>query len=358
MTTPDPKKRPKLYLGLPTSKSTSTLIFLALISTPIALAIAATVALILILRPQGAIAPPASSTTAQQPTQPPRIVAFSPAIAQILRDINLAHLTVARHGYDHITDQSLPPVGDQAGVNYERLLATNPTHIFTQFGNLPTPPRLTAISAEQSWSLIDLPLTSLDQLLTAIDRIADELSPSILPDANPNELKRRIRAIPRVAALHQLADGNRNTFDPKPNQSIILLYSVDPPAAAGPGSFHHDAAQRLGLNPLPHTGPPYQTLDAEDLIRLDPYAIVLLLPAPQSPTPPSELPTPATLGRLATLNLRATQHNRLAHLSHPATILPSTRIADLAETLEDLATRWEIPQRSQPTSDATPQPAQ
>jgi len=353
--TPKQGKRPPLYLGLPTSRTTSTIILLALISTPIALTIAATVALILIFNPSGVIKQAESATT--EPKPPPRIVAFSPAIAQTLRDINLAHLIVARHGYDQLTDQSLPPVGDQAGVNYERLIAVNPTHIFTQFGNLPTPPRLQAIASEQHWSLIDLPLTSLDHLLAAIDRIADELSPAIFPQSEPDELRRRILATPRVATLHDLATGKRNTFNPQPHQSIIILYSTDPPAAAGPGSFHHDVAERLGLNPFPRSGPAYQTLDAEDLIRLDPYAIVLILPAPQHPAPPPEMPTPQTLGRLATLGLNATQNNRLAHLSHPAIILPSTRIADLSDTIEKLAKQWGIPQHTQTSNSSQPAPA-
>ncbi|MFT3687000.1 MAG: hypothetical protein QM783_19115 [Phycisphaerales bacterium] len=97
----------------------------------------------------------------------PRVAAPAPGISQILRDLGCADLIVARHAYDKWSRQSLPVCGDQQGVDYEKLIETNPTHVFVQLGEQDLPERLKALARERGWVVRNVPLLTLDDVAHA-----------------------------------------------------------------------------------------------------------------------------------------------------------------------------------------------
>lgn len=194
-----------------------------------------------------------------------RIVSLSPAATDILRGLGLADSLVGRNSADAWTDRSVPSCGELGRIDYEALLAARPTHVFVQEPSLP--PRLQQLAAQHGFLALNLSLLSLDEIRTSTRGIVDSLPPAHQKAATP-ELDRieltMHRAWAPASSIHQ---GN-----------VLLLASIDPPAALGPGSFHVQILQRLGGTNTPAVGPPYITLSAEDIVALAPAAIILIQP--------------------------------------------------------------------------------
>ena len=149
-----------------------------------------------------------------------------------------------------------------------------------------------------------------------------------------HELFERPGEPPSVSrALREMRDETR---EPAFDGTILLLASIDPPAAVGPGSFHHDLLLELGLTPAidaahPLAGP-WIELDAEDVRRLSPDGIIFLLPG---------TPTVPELGVLGRLGLPALEAGRAGVVSDPLALLPSTALGDVARRMAAIVQSWE-----------------
>lgn len=253
---------------------------------------------------------------------------LSPAAAITLRDLGMAHLAIGRHAFDIALDPTLPVCGDQLGIDYEALLRAHPTDVVIQWGAREHPPRLAALALEGGWRIHDYNPLTLDQIIAAADRLYDARPPA-QPPAGPmvHPPDRPSVWIPRrLDALGKTPIAAR----------VLMLAALDPPAALGPGSFHHDVLDRLGATPALTTGGPYQTLDAEDLLRLAPDLIVLVLPrSPRTPAPPTPAfeELRARLGRVGTLDIPAIRGRRVVLLDDPEYLTPSTAVVRFAEDL-------------------------
>lgn len=296
------------------------------------------------------------------PAQRPRVAAMSPGVAATLRDLGAAGLIVGRHGYDAWSDPALPVVGDQAGINAEALLRAAPTHVYVEFGGADQARRLLgpALSGAGAGAgrvtVRDLRLLTLDQIRGSVTTLAQDLS--IGAD--------------RAAAL--LAAWDR-ALEPEPADraravgTVLLLHGTDPPAALGPGSFHQQIAQRLGLAPALVEGDAYTVLDSEAVLRLQPGTIVLIQPrepdaargsgGPGGPGGPGALAglaqsesggsggaaaepgwrwlsareAPQRLGTLARLRVPAIEHGRVLLIDLDDGLLPGTGLIRLADAL-------------------------
>src|SRR5262245_61348101 len=119
------------------------------------------------------------ATAARRPPAPapdggPRIVALSPAVAVILRDLGLADRIVGRHGYDFVLNKSVPVCGDQAGgIDYETLLRARPTHVLIESGARETPGRLTELAEEHHWAVESLRMLTLDDIEHTARRLGE-----------------------------------------------------------------------------------------------------------------------------------------------------------------------------------------
>ncbi len=100
-----------------------------------------------------------------------RLVVVSPALGRIVRDLGLAPLVVGRHAWDDGFPDA-PSVGDQAGIDYERLRRLRPTHVLLQWGDRPLPERLTAMARGEGWELANVEMLTLDEIAGAVDAVA------------------------------------------------------------------------------------------------------------------------------------------------------------------------------------------
>ena len=278
----------------------------------------------------------ACAERAPQPTPPPRpagaprIVALSPAVAVTLRDLGLEDHVVGRHAWDLVLDRSLPVCGDQSGINYESLLAARPTHVILEWGVRDLPARLVALAEANGWSVHSVRLLSLADIRAFAADAAAEFAPN---DAHAAEV---------VSSLDRIADG----VDRRAAGRVLVLLSASPPAALGPGSYHHEVLALLGGVPALEQGQPYVTLNAEDVLRLAPDGIVLVMPrspgAPEAGTPAWDEIVPK-LGRLAELPIPAVERRRVAVIDDPLALIPSTAAVVFAERLRAVLDAWNEP---------------
>jgi ABC-type Fe3+-hydroxamate transport system substrate-binding protein len=259
---------------------------------------------------------------------PPRIVAMSPAIGVMLRDLGLADLVVGRHGFDMVLPEKVPACGDENAVDYETLLRVQPTHLLFQSNARGLPDRLRELAERSRWTIVEYPLLELDDVGRCVSDLGDRFGAR----ARTGELLQRwsMAMAPRGEGLVRAG-------------RVLLLGGVSPPSAMGPGSWHYQILQRLGGTPAITEGSAWITLDAEDVRRLAPDAIVLILP--RSPDAPPGPPLPQSelvplLGRVGTLDIPAVRRGRIALIDDPLAHTPSTAMIGFADRLAAILTDW------------------
>jgi ABC-type Fe3+-hydroxamate transport system substrate-binding protein len=297
--------------------------------------------------------PPGTSSThsggtgsppAPHATEQPRIAALAPALAVIARDLGLGPALCARHAYDAWSDPALPTAGDQGGIDYDALIRAGPTHVLLQWGRRDLPEPLVRLAAANRWTLASFTLETLDDIERTITRFG-ELFPHAAPAAQRalEDFRRRTRPPPGRARPDPRAAPMR----------VLLLHSVNPPAAFGPGSYHHQLLERLGGHPAITRGALFMPLQAEDVLRLQPDAILLIQPRPPGAPPASDAPAEVIerFGPIARLRIPAVQAGRLALIDEPLALVPGTNLADLAQAMDAHLRRW---QPDAPTPEGPP----
>lgn len=270
-----------------------------------------------------------------QPSPTARIAALSPAVAEILRDLGGSGAIVARHAYDRWSDPSLPACGEQGRIDYELLLSVRPTHVIVQ--DVSVPARLGSLASEQRWEVKNLSILSLDDIRAALRFLA-----GLFPGDRAVADRQR-----EIEAEMDRAWRPRQGFDAASVGRVLLLAGVDPPSALGPGSFHAQILERLGGRSATPTGSPYIVMDAEEVLKLAPEAIVLILPRTfdragdgRAPARPSVEAVKAMLGTIGTMDLPAVRNGRVALIDDPAAHLPGTSMIGLADELAEILERW------------------
>jgi len=206
-------------------------------------------------------------------SEAPRLVVLSPAIGLAVTELGYGDRIVGRHGYDGFLPSSIPVCGDQAGIDYERLLQLRPTHVLTQWGSRDRPPRLLELGAANGWRLDDFRLLTLDDARTCVESIDGLLRPAgVTESANLRAIRDRMRA----------AWSKRSGL---PQGRVLLLASLSPIAAFGPGSCHHEVLEAIGGVPAMTNAAAYVSLDHEDVAKLAPDVFILLAPREAASSP-------------------------------------------------------------------------
>ena len=96
----------------------------------------------------------------------------------------------------------------------------------------------------------------------------------------------------------------------------------------------HDIITRLGAsNPVTAQG--WVQLSFEDVVRMNPEAVVLVLD-----TMPGNSPSPSeALRPLESLRIAAVRERRLALLTHPDALLPSSAVVEVADAMRGVLER-------------------
>jgi ABC-type hemin transport system substrate-binding protein len=271
----------------------------------------------------------------------PRIVALSPAIAVTLRDLGLGERIVGRHGFDSWTDQRIPVCGDQAGVDAEMLLAVRPTHVLMQ-GDPPAD--VVRLAEQHGWLVWSWRLLPLDEVRGSVVDLSALFKDEIEAGRGAELLEAFDRALP--------PEGGRSGDSAAPTGAapvggtrpprVLLMMGVDPPTVLGPGSFHHQMLERLGGVPAMEEGGRYMLLSAEDVLGVNPEAIILFRPAGGGEVDSADLSGEgvAALGPLAKLDIAAARSGRVAVIDDPLGFVPGTNLIPLAEEMKRVLDRW------------------
>lgn len=258
------------------------------------------------------------SSPPEQVEDGPRIAVLSPAVADLLADLGLSSHIVARHAFDRFSEQTLPVVGDQSGIDYERLLRVRPTHVLLEWGAREPPARLAALAKANGWDVQDIPLLTLSDIRDATARLATMFDASASASA--------------LLLQMDVAWSERDGLGEFAGRTLPL-YWTNPIGVAGPGSFHHQLLAAMGVTLAIAEGNPYITLDPEDLVRLNPDTIVLFAPG-------VEIDALAdAVAPLDDLHLRAVELGRVILINDPKCLTPSAAMIGIAnQTAESLRT--------------------
>ncbi|MBZ0172730.1 MAG: hypothetical protein K8E66_10150 [Phycisphaerales bacterium] len=299
-----------------------------------------------------------SSTPQAERTGGERIVALSPAVAVMLRDLGVAERIVGKHDYDRVLPEHVRAVGHQEAIDYEALLAVRPTHVVIEWGSRPMPPRLIELAEGQGWDVVNVTLLTLDDIARTVDDMAImfgavEFGGRVPARAPGDSAPEVLRLMPRFTDPADMFEAEMPSARLARAWSlrgegfeclggVLLLSATDPPGALGPGSFHHQILGRIGGAHAIEVGSPWMELDVEDIHRLAPSAIVLIAPRGTDDEPaqvgPDELRR--RLGRIARLDIPAVRSGRLGLIDDPLALLPSTSMARFADELAAMLEAW------------------
>lgn len=283
-----------------------------------------------------------------------RIVSLSPAVTDILLDLGLGSFIVGRDAFDSQLDSSVPAVGDLFRFDAEGMIVLDPSDVVIQAGRRGAPPGLADLAERNGWTLTNLQIDGLEDIASAVRRLCHNLS-----FRGEESLRESVGHRADI-----LIDAMRESLEPLPESdrrrlgSILLLYGLRPPSAFGPGSYLGDVLDRLGVRNRLTSGGPWQQMDLEALVALDPFAIVIVVTASADNRSSAERSTttldddPATgalntrsqvladdLGPLLQLNISAVRAGRIVRFTHPQARLPGSSVIDVSRELRIILAR-------------------
>lgn len=253
-----------------------------------------------------------------------RIVSLSPAITDILIDLDLESNIIGRDNWESQLSPSIPRVGDLTSLDVESLIILDPTDIILQAGNKGVPAPLQNLAAKYKWNIINIQIDNLSDIENTILNLPDKLS---IRNTDPEKYK----IIKFNAEL--LIQQAKSAITPLPKEvtdiagPILFIHHVDTISVFGPGSYLCDMLEALGGQNAVQNGLPWQQLDVELLIKIDPWAIIIVNSNPVTANDTRIISTDNfenLLGPLSKLPLQAIHNKRVIQLSHPQILLPGS----------------------------------
>ena len=293
-----------------------------------------------------------SSAKAQIEETESRFVVFSPAIGVMLRDLGFEDSIVGKHTYDTALSDSIAVVGSHIDIDYEMLITLSPSDVFFERNSVEIPERVQALALANDWQIWIYELKTLDDIATTIDdlylklvgfkekQVNDDnfLDFDIDPTTKSDIELPSARLASSWSPIGRAASSAGRT---------LVLAGVDPPGAMGPGSFHAQLIDRLGIDAAIVDGGMWQELDLEDIINLAPDSILVFMPtSPTSddligePEPMTWTQIQAKVGKISTLPIPAVEHRRIAIIEHPLGLLPSSSLGQVADEVAAAVRAW------------------
>jgi iron complex transport system substrate-binding protein len=247
-----------------------------------------------------------------------RIVSLSPAISQVLGELDLAHAIVATGDGDTIAPPGTPSLGRFVDPDTERLISLAPTHVLATPGVNGLPPRMSDLESSGRFVLAEFEYP---------DTVADAVA--IIP-AIGRSLDRAERAERLAAAVHFQLEGIGRLTAERGKPSALLLFGLRPVMVSGPGTVHDELLTLAGgVNAAASLNASAPTLDREALLRLSPDVIFLLLPG----EPPLRGPKDPRLAGLREVDVPAVRDGRVILLNDPAVLLPGPSMSITAASM-------------------------
>lgn len=256
-----------------------------------------------------------------------RIVSLSPAISRTLVDFGVQDDIVGRSAWCASLDPAIPVTGDLYDIDYERLIRLEPTHVLVQPPSTGLDPTLQRLAAERGWIIGQWRFDTLDD----IERMVREVPGLLFPQGGDS----REAATARAADLLNRMATALTTPPAAPWTGSTLLVADTEPAILvfGPGTYLHDILGALGGRNATTTNG-WAELSLEDVVRLDPEAIILV-----RDRGPADIDPVEAAGPLARLDTTARREGRIVVLWHADAMLPSTAVIDVADRMRQVLGR-------------------
>jgi ABC-type hemin transport system substrate-binding protein len=256
-----------------------------------------------------------------------RIISLSPAISRALVDFNLKDKIVGRTPFCASLDQSIPDVGDLLNINYEHLIRLGPTHILVQPPETGVDANLQQLAQQHEWKIVRWKLDSLDDIETMVREI-----PAALFADGSDELT---QASQRSAELlNQIATALSPGEKPAYPGRTMLVYSLAPLSVFGEGTYLDGVLKALG-GANATSARNWASFSAEDFVRLNPQAIILIRPGLET----NSIAVP--FGTIWEMDIDAVNERRLAILKHPESFLPSTSVIAVAAEMRAILEKFQ-----------------
>lgn len=272
-----------------------------------------------------------------------RIVSLSPAISRTLVDLEVADAVVGRTPYCDSLSSELAIAGDLLDVNMEVLVRLRPTHVLVQPPASGLSPALKDLAEKRGWRLGAWQLDGVDD----IHRMLREL-PNMLAgddDALNRELAERSRSLREAISEALDAHRDESLFGGR----VLLLVGLEPVTVFGSGTYLNDLLTAFGARNAV-CGRGYPSLTLEDVLRIDPEAVLLVAPGSQAAD--AEM-VRQQLGPIGRLDIQAVRDGRVAVLSHPDAFMPSSAVIHVAAAMRDILQQWAMTLDQQSNARAT-----
>lgn len=217
-----------------------------------------------------------SDAVAKSVANPPpvRVVSLSPAITRTMLDLGAKHWIVGRTPYCRGLGGEVPVVGDLLAIDPEALRQVEADLVLVQPSHGGVQPAIEALAIEDGFAIESFPIDSLEELEGMIDALPRILL-SKAGDLSQEETRSMILALASVREAMRAATAPLPTDAAAKAGRVAVLYALEPPMAFGEGTFVDGLLGRLGVaNAIAARG--YPELSLEDLVRLDPDAVLLL----------------------------------------------------------------------------------
>lgn len=204
------------------------------------------------------------------PEAPTRIVSLAPNVTEILFAVGAGPQVVGVTRYCDFPKQVsvLPKIGGLVDPDAEAIVALQPDLVIgvTSAGD----PAITKTLERAKIPFLFVRMESMDETLRGIRTIAHAAAKGSQGDALVADLTASLAPV--------------GAPDDPARPSVLMVFGHKPIVAAGPGTFAHDLLTRAGgNNVLQNSSQPWPSLDAEQVLKLNPDRILDLSMVEESP---------------------------------------------------------------------------
>lgn len=252
----------------------------------------------------------------------PRMVSTVPAATLQLVEMGAADRLVGVSSYDKNNlpedQQNLPIVGDYLNIDYEKVLLLKPTHVIVQIADDRMEPRLKEIAEKNHIEIINVKLSTLDDLFTTADKLGQAAG-----------VADRARLMISMARGQLTAIEQKTATLPKPKTLYVMGKS--PIFVVGKDGLWDQLLKIAGANNVgaQMQGSYFPQISTEALIALAPE--VLLISAPGEPD--QQGPLDPRLKQWQAIPTPAARAGRIHLITAGGMSLGSLAVADNALTL-------------------------
>lgn len=202
--------------------------------------------------------------------QPLRIVSLSPAVTECVVELGLGGRMSGRTPWCESAPPDVPVVGTLLDVDAEALVRSAPTMVLVQPPAQGVDPSLATLAARHGWTMHAWRINGLDDARAVMGGLADAVAAADPAIGGGVHERHDSWCAMLDAALVPLPAGSKAR-----DSSVLVMAGGLEGIAFGRGTYIDDALSRLGVrNALDRPG--YPSLSVEDLVRIEPSAIVVI----------------------------------------------------------------------------------